>query len=85
MRDDGISELQTELELACADALQGDPAGPRLFGRLHRVVEARLRRLQGVRWSIQVGPGATSDEVLVRIELRTPRRVESIRIDLNPF
>lgn len=81
----GIAGLKTELELACMDALGGDPAGPRLYARLRRVVEARLRRLHGVGWSIAVGPGATSDEVLVQVDLRTARRVERIRLDLSPY
>ena len=79
----GIAELEVELELACLDALGGDPTGPRLYARLRRVVEARLRRLQGVDWSITVGPGATEDEVLVRVDLRTPRRTERIRLGIT--
>ena len=80
-----IDELRAELELACVDALGGDPAGPRLYARLRRVVESRLRRLSGVDHSIAVGPGATVDEVLVEVELRTPRRVERIRLDVSPY
>ena len=81
----GIDELKVELELACADALQGDPSGPRLYARLRRVIEARLRRLPRVRYGIAVGPGATPDEVLVEVELHTPRRVERIRLDVTPY
>ena len=78
----GIADLEIELELACMDALCGDPSGPRLYARLRRVVEARLRRLHGVDWSIAVGPGGSEDEVLVQVELRTPRKVERIRLGI---
>ncbi len=78
-----LDELEAELELACMDALQGDPVGPRLYGRLRRVVEARLRRMPGVRWSIAVGPGETPDEVVVQVDLRTQKKAERIRVHVN--
>ena len=43
----GLS-LEEELEIACVDALRGDPAGRQLAGRLERVCRTILRN-HGIR------------------------------------
>jgi hypothetical protein len=76
-----VAQLQAEIEGACMDAIDGSPPGPRLYATMRRVVEARLRRLGNqATWQIAVGPGATDEEVFVEVFLRTPRRVERIRV-----
>lgn len=77
-----VADLEAELEGACMDALDGSPAGPRLYARVRRVVGARLRRA-GVVADVSVGPGAAADTVQIEIAVRGHPTVERVRVSVE--
>lgn len=64
MRNLDLAALQEDLELACMDALDGDPPGPLLANRLRTVVTAILRQ-RGVQGSV----AASSDRSGTRVHV----------------
>ncbi len=59
-----LAELTEDLELACMDALDGDPAGPLLANRLRTVVTAILYS-RGIRGTVV----ASSDRQATRVHV----------------
>ena len=76
-----LGELESSLEIACLDAIRGDPAGPRLARTLERVCREVLRStgLDG-RIRAHSGPQGTG----VEIELPPgPDRVGVVRLSIG--
>ena len=90
--EDDLAELESVLEIALADALDGLPQGPMLYKRLSRIVDARLQTRLGHgafrdvdRVQIVIGPGAMEDTVSVELRLHRGAKVRHVRMSTVLF
>ena len=74
-RETDLSALQDDLELACANAMMGDPPGPHLAARLSRECREVLRK-SGLA-SAEVSVSSTRRGTFITIRL--PRRDQTVR------
>jgi hypothetical protein len=82
-----LAELESVLEIALADALDGLPPGPMLYKRLRRIVEARLQTRLGRgalknvdRAEIRIGPGPVEGTINVELSLHRGPTVRHVRL-----
>ena len=75
-------DLQEALEIACLDAMRGDPYGPTLATRLERAAGdvLRARGIRGCRVSAKSGRSGTSVRILVPAPAR---RVQEVVLTLR--
>lgn len=66
-------DLREDLEIACLDAMRGDPPGPGMAGRLERVVKELLMR-RGVK-GFQVNARSDRAGTSVTIILPAPAKI----------
>ena len=83
-----LAELQDDLEIALADAIDGLPPGPRLYKRLRRIVESRLQGRVGRgswrgidRIEVQIGEGPVDGVVHVDLRLHHGAKVRHVRLN----
>ena len=78
-----LDDLRDDLEVACLTAMRGDPAGPTLAGRLHRVCLETLAS-QGLRGARVHVVSSRGEGTRVSIELPQPgARVARVIVHLG--
>ena len=76
------SPLHDALEAALMDALNGDPAGPALYGRLRTIARAHLLQRGLGAAQIEVGPAPGGVRVAIRLP-PGPARVAQLVLTLS--